>query len=177
MQIAEKIQQAHRNGVCQTLIARAPDFYGPGIEGKSMITETIVKNLLQGKKAMWMGNPHLPHACIYTPDAARAVAMLGNNPDAFGEVWHLPTTENPPTGAEWVALFAKASGRKPSYWVMGSGFLGFLGLFVPFMREMKEMLYFNTRPFTVDCSKFLQRFPFERTSYEQGVDDIIKAGG
>jgi nucleoside-diphosphate-sugar epimerase len=177
MLIAEKIQEAHKNGWCETLIARAPDFYGPGIEGKSLITETIVKNVLQGKKAMWMGNPHLPHACIYTPDAARAVALLGNSPEAFRQVWHLPTKEHPPTGAEWVALFAKAAGRATSFRVMGKGFIGFLGIFIPFMREMKEMLYFNTRPFTVDCSKFLEHFPFECTSYEQGVEEIIKAGG
>ena len=32
----------------------------------------------------------------YTPDAARAVALLGNTPDAFNQVWHLPTDKNPP---------------------------------------------------------------------------------
>jgi hypothetical protein len=34
------------------------------------------------------------HSFIYTPDAAKATAILGNTPDAYNQVWHLPTDDH-----------------------------------------------------------------------------------
>ena len=51
----------------------------------------VLKNLREGKKAMWFVSSDIKHSFTYTPDAAKATALLGNTPDAYGQVWHLPT--------------------------------------------------------------------------------------
>jgi nucleoside-diphosphate-sugar epimerase len=52
----------------------------------------VYKNLQKGKKAMWLADASKIHSFTYTPDAARATALLGNTPDAYNQVWHLPTS-------------------------------------------------------------------------------------
>jgi hypothetical protein len=49
-----------------------------------------------------------------------------------------------------------------------------IGLFVPFMREMPEMLYQYDRDYVFDSSKFEKRFGIVATPYTQGVRDIVR---
>ena len=72
------------------LIARSADFYGPGNE-KSFVTEMVYKNIKTGKAANWFINADKKHSFTYTPDAAKATALLGNTKDAYNQIWHLPT--------------------------------------------------------------------------------------
>ena len=81
-------------------------FTGPDNE-KSFVTEMVYKNLKKGKSANWFVDADKKHSFTYTPDAARATALLGNTPDAYNQVWHLPTDKNSLTGREFIALFAK----------------------------------------------------------------------
>jgi len=112
-EIARMVLDAAGSGRVQALIARSADFYGPGIQERSVLTETVFKPLSEGKKAQWLGSARVPHSYTYTPDAGKATALLGNTPDAYGQVWHLPTASNPMTGKEWVAAIAQALGAKP----------------------------------------------------------------
>ncbi|MEJ2005369.1 MAG: NAD-dependent epimerase/dehydratase family protein, partial [Cyclobacteriaceae bacterium] len=88
-EIAEMLMNAVNSGEIKGLIARSADFYGPGIGQTSMLNEAVIKPLAAGKTANWMGNMKYKHSFTYTPDAAKATALLGNTDDAFGQVWHL----------------------------------------------------------------------------------------
>ena len=73
------------------LIARGADFYGP--ENKnSALTLMVASNLMKGKRAQVFGNPDKIHTYTFTPDAAKATALLGNTTDAYHQEWHVPTT-------------------------------------------------------------------------------------
>ncbi|WP_220151291.1 MULTISPECIES: hypothetical protein [Brevibacterium] len=37
---------------------------------------------------------HRRRTLIWTPDASRALAALGNAPDAYGQAWHLPVDDS-----------------------------------------------------------------------------------
>ncbi len=179
-EIARMVLDAASSGRVEALIARAADFYGPGIQERSMLTETVFNPLFQGKKAQWLGSARVPHSYTYTPDAGKATALLGNTPDAYGQVWHLPTAANPMTGQEWVAAIAKALGAKPGLQVAPAWLVRVLGLFNPIMRELVEMVYQYDRPYLFDSSKFEKRFPLRPTSYEDGIAAIVErdyAGG
>jgi nucleoside-diphosphate-sugar epimerase len=167
------IQEAESRGLVW-LIARCADFYGPGVENVSMLTETVIKPLSEGKTANWMGRADVPHSFTYVPDAAAATAMLGNTADAYGEVWHLPTAKEPPTGKGWVELTAKSLGTKPKFKEVGKGMVRLLGIFVPIMREMVEMLYQYDRPYIFDSTKFEKRFGMSPTPYAEGIQHIVK---
>ena len=162
-------------GSIQGLIARCADFYGPSIANNSILTETVFKPLSQGKKATWLGNPDKKHSFTFTPDAARATALLGNSPEAWGEVWHLPTAPNPYTGNEWITHVAEALDAEPRYRAVGRPLVRFLGLFSPIMRETSEMLYQYDRDYVFDSSKFEGHFDLKPTPYREGIRQVVEA--
>lgn len=172
--IAQMIMDEVKEGNLTALIARSADFYGPSIQNTSMLTETVFKNLSNGKKANWMGSINFKHSFTYTPDAGKATAMLGNTADAYNQVWHLPTAANPFTGKEWIEVIAEEMGAKPKFQVVPKFMVQILGLFIPIMKEMVEMLYQYDRNYVFDSSKFEKRFKFKPTPYIDGIKEIIR---
>ena len=105
-------------------------------------------------KGKWVGKQFLKK---YN-DAGRATALLGNSADAFNQVWHLPTAADPMTGKEWIEAIASEMGIKPRYQVAGKLIVKAMGLFVPVMREMPEMMYQYDRDYVFSSAKFENRF-------------------
>ncbi len=173
-EIAKMIMDDVREGKLTALIARSADFYGPEILNTSMLTETVFKPLSNGKKANWMSSVNFKHSFTYTPDAGKATALLGNTEDAYNQVWHLPTAANPFTGKEWIEAIAKEIGVKPKYQAAPKFLVRIIGLFVPIMREMVEMMYQFDRDYVFDSGKFEKRFDFKPTPYIDGIREIVK---
>ncbi len=170
--IADKIMKETKNGLT-ALIARSADFYGPSIRN-SVMNELVYKNFKKGKAANWMASVNKIHNFTYTPDAAKATAMLGNTPDCYNQVWHLPTDATKMTAKEWIELFAKEMKISPKYFVLPSWLLSILGIFIPLMKELKEMNYQNERDYFFNSSKFENYFNFKPTTPETGVRNVIK---
>lgn len=173
-EIAQMILKEIETEKLKALIARAADFYGPGINN-SVLNETVYKNLKAGKKAIWMCSTGKKHNYTFTPDAAKATALLGNTESAYGQVWHLPTAE-PLTGKEWINAFAKEMGVEPKTQVASRFMVKILGLFNPTMKEFVEMLYQYDRDYDFDSSKFETVFKMKPTPVEKGIKQVVKAG-
>ncbi len=174
--IAKMITDKIATGELTALIARSADFYGPNND-KSFLMEAVYKNLKTGKKPMWFSNDKKIHSFTYTPDAARATALLGNSPDAFNQIWHMPTSPEKLTGKQWVELFASEMKAEPKYSVLPKFMTRLIGLFVPFLGELVEMLYQYELDYFFDCSKFTARFPdFKVTSYSEGIKASVAQG-
>jgi nucleoside-diphosphate-sugar epimerase len=163
-----------KKGNLAALIARAPDFYGPDTP-LSFVNVILFQNLAKGKKAQWMGDDRKKHSFIFTPDAGKATAILGNTPSAFNQVWHLPTDPNTLTGKEFVELSAKAFGTKPDYMVIPVWMLKMIGLFNPIIKESLEMMYQNEVDYIFDSSKFEKAFSFQPTKYETGIYETARS--
>jgi nucleoside-diphosphate-sugar epimerase len=171
--IAKKILTAHKEERIQAVIARAADFYGPGATQVSMLDQTVLMNLSKGKKANWLGSLDKKHSFTYTPDAAIATALLGNSSEAYGRVWHLPTAKNPPTGREWVSMAAEFMEKPARAQAVPAWMVTILGLFIPIMRELKEMLYQYDRDYVFDSSAFEKKFMMTPTPYKEGLKKVI----
>ena len=171
-EIAAMLMKEVDAGKLTALIARAPDFYGPDND-RSFIMEVVYKNLLKNKRPNWFIDVTKKHTFIYTPDAAKATAILGNTPEAFNQVWHLPADDKSLTGDEWVALFNKEMNTSKKVMVLPMFMLKLLGIFIPLMREMPEMMYQYDRDYFFDSSKFKSHFNFIPTTYEMGVREIV----
>lgn len=172
-EIAEMLMTEVKNGRLTALIARAADFYGPENE-KSFLIEAVYKNILKGKRPNWFLDADKKHSFTFTPDAARATALLGNTPDAYDQVWHLPTDKNTLTARQMAELFALEMKVQPKdMFVLPMWALKLLGLFMPLMREMPEMMYQYDRDYFFDSSKFEKRFDIRATSYQQGARETI----
>ena len=173
-QVAQMILDEVEQKNLTALIARSADFYGLSIQNTSMLTETVFKPLSSNKKANWMGSANFKHSFTFTPDAGKATAILGNAEDAYNQVWHLPTASNPMTGKEWIESIAKELGAKPQYQVAPKFLVRIMGLFMPIMKEMVEMIYQYDRDYVFNSSKFENRFDFKPTPYLEGIRKIIK---
>lgn len=166
--ISQMIMDEVKAGNLEALIARSADFYGPDNE-KSFLIEMTYKNILKRRNAWWFMDADKKHSFTYTPDAAKAVAILGNTSDAYNQVWHLPTDRNTLTGREIVHLFASEMNTTAKATVIPKWLVSVMGLFIPVMKEMVEMLYQYEVDYVFDSSKFEKRFDFTPTSYSEGV--------
>ncbi len=109
--LVRMIEDAIDHRGLQALIARSADFYGTGANA-SIWKIGVIDTLLKNKKAFWQADDGKIHSLTYTPDTAKAVALLGNTPDAYRQTWHLPTSKEKITGKELIALTASAMKEK-----------------------------------------------------------------
>jgi len=172
--IAQLVLDEIRTGKLEALIARAADFYGPGITN-SVFNEVVFKNLKAGKKANWFCSLNYLHNFTFTPDAAKATALLGNTDSAYNQVWHLPTV-SPVTGKEWIEKTATELGVEAKTQVASKFIIQIMGIFNPIMKEFVEMLYQWNRDYNFDSSKFETVFKIKPTSIDEGISQIAKAG-
>ena len=172
-EIADMLLNEVKSGKLTALIARSADFYGPNND-KSYLLEMVYKNIKKGKKPNWFIDINKKHSFTYTPDAAKATALLGNTLDAYNQVWHLPTDKNTLTVKEMIELFANEMNVENKVSVLPMWLLRILGLFIPIMKEMPEMMYQYDRDYFFDSSNFDKRFNFKTTSYKEGVKLTIE---
>ena len=168
--IADMLLQEVQQGNLTALIARSADFIGPK---NSALVEMVYKNLKKGSKAMWFADASKIHTFTFTPDAAKATALLGNTPDAYNQIWHLPTDPTPRTGRQWMELFAQELHTEPKLMVLKPWLVSLLGLFMPILRESKEMLYQYDRDYSFSSSKFEKRFGIKPTPGEVAVKQVV----
>jgi nucleoside-diphosphate-sugar epimerase len=174
-EIAQMLFDAVGAGEVEALIARAADFYGPGRQAHSVLTQTVFERLANGRSGQWLLSADRRHSFTYTPDAALGTALLGNAGDTWGEVWHLPTAADPPTGREWIELIAAGLGVEPKVQVASELMLRAMGLFVPALREVREMAYQYDRDYVFLSDKFNARFDFAPTAWADGIRAVIEA--
>lgn len=172
-EVADMLIKEMQTGQVKGLIARSADFYGPGCD-KCLFHMLVYSNFKKGKKANWMGDLNKKHSFTYTPDAAKATALLGNTPEAYNQVWHLPTSRNALTGKEYIDLFAQEMKVESKVMVVPVWMLKIMGLFNPLMKELPEMMYQYDRDYIFDSSKFEKRFKFKPTSYQDGIRQMLK---
>ncbi len=170
--MAEMVLEAMARGDMPVLIGRAPEFYGPG-KTQSVTNALVIDPLKAGRKPRVPVRDDTRRTLIWTPDASRALAALGNAPDAFGQTWHLPCCDDRPTYREFVAMASEVFGRAPAYLVIGRWTLTAAGPFSKPAREIRELLPRYAQDNRFDSTKFKRRFPgFEVTSYREGLERI-----
>lgn len=171
-QLHEMIMKEVANKTLTALIARSADFYGPDNKS-SALNMMVVDNLMKGKKAQAFGNINKIHTYTYTPDAAKATAILGNTDDAYNQVWHVPTTKEKLTNKQWIQLIANELKVEAKIQTIPVWMIHILGLFIPVMKEFPEMLYQYEQDYIFDSSKFEKRFGIKATTPKDGVRTLI----
>jgi nucleoside-diphosphate-sugar epimerase len=168
--VAEKLLDAFKNKGLKGCIARAADFYGPDCE-KGLLTEAIFKNFQKGKTAQWFGYTDKVHSFTYTKDIGKAAVILGNDEKANGTVWHLPTATNPWTGQQIVDFVANEMGQKSKIMAIRGFLLTVLGVFIPILKEFKEMMYQYEHDYVFNSALFEKTFGMKPTPYEVGMKE------
>jgi nucleoside-diphosphate-sugar epimerase len=173
-EIATTLLNEIKAGSLTALIARAADFYGPGI--RSGVPNILVfDKLAKGRKPAWLANDSVKHSFTYTPDAARSLVQLMDAERAWNQTWHVPTAGDPPTGKEFIALAAKEFGVTPKRRVLSRPMVKLAGWFDSDIRESYEMLYQSEFEYIFDSSKFARAFQSQPTSYAEGIHRTAEA--
>ncbi len=162
------------NNHLQAIIARSPDFFGGTARQTSVIMNLVYDNLIKDKTAQWFCNAKLVHSMGYVPELAKGTAMLGNTPEAYNQIWNLPTDAKKITGEEWINLFAKELGKENKFTVLPNWMVKGFGLFVPVMKELAEMNYQYDREYFFDSSKFNNYFKFTPITNAVAVKQAIE---
>jgi len=151
LQLAAAVQR----GDVQAVTGRASDFYGPGGVG-THFADRFWPAALAGKPVSMVVPLETPHTYHFIPDVAVGLAALGQDPSAAG-TFMLPCQPIESTGA-LVQRLGEALGRPITAARMSPLLLGWLGLFMPILRELREMAYQWEEPFEVDDARFRARY-------------------
>lgn len=153
---AQQLAQLHGQGEVRVAIARAADFFGPGVS-RSALGSRVFSAIREGQPAYVLGDPSQLHTYTYVPDFAEALLKLSREPSAYGDVWHVP---NAPTVTTSAILAQIATHYRQKLKVRAAGPLmaRLLSLFDAQIREASEMLYLFLQPFVVDHGKYARMF-------------------
>jgi nucleoside-diphosphate-sugar epimerase len=154
---AKTLFDAHRRGDVRATEGRASDFYGPG--GRlTLLGDYFWPRVLKGHSGQVFMNPDVPHTYHYIPDVAAGLATLGGAPDdAFGQPWMLPCRPVE-TFRDLVRRLERSLGTPIRLAVVPGWMQRAMSVFIPVLRETREMEYQWEEPFAIDDSRFRERF-------------------
>ncbi len=59
---------------------------------EAYLTMQVIRPVAEGRRAVVLTDPDVPHAWTYLPDVARALVIAGTDERAWGRPWHVPTS-------------------------------------------------------------------------------------
>lgn len=166
----EQALAAHESGRVRVAEVRASDYIGPTVTPANGLLRRYADAVLAGKRAHVIGDPDAPHSWTYVPDVARTLAAVGARPESWGQAWHVPTNPAVPVRAVLDALAARAGTRARMSRVPGWQ-LRALGVAVPLLRELDELLYQFERPFVLDAAETEEILGLGPTPWERVLDE------
>jgi nucleoside-diphosphate-sugar epimerase len=171
-QITRLWQAAHERGLTEAVAVRASDFYGPRVE-TSVLSSLGIARLVSGKSALAPYSPDYPHDFCYVPDFARAlITLLDAGSDCFGQAWHVPNAPTQTLRQLW-QLAAQKLNVPLRVIVLPEWLKPIVGVFVPDVRELREMRFQTDRAYRVNSDKFARRLWNNPTPFVDGIAATI----
>ncbi|WP_327271521.1 NAD-dependent epimerase/dehydratase family protein [Streptomyces sp. NBC_01224] len=161
---------AHREGRLRVVLGRSADFVGPGVLN-STLGGAVFPAALTGGEVPALGDIDLPHSYTYIGDVAAGLATLGENPDADGRVWHLPTAPAQTT-RQIFAMIEEHTGRPLNITVVDEP-RPFGPFDEVFMAEYAEMFYQHTEAQIVDSSAIEKAYGLVPNPLSATVDSTL----
>ena len=172
--MATELLAAHQAGRVAVAIGRASDYFGPSGGAQSNLGDRLFPAALAGKTAWVLGDPDQPHTYTYIPDIGEGLAVLGEHPDALGQVWHLPNDPDTRTTRRLCELsFEQAGASRARVRQVPPVLLRLTALTNRTVRELLEMQYQFAEPFIVDSTKIDNVLDVHATPIEQALADTL----
>jgi len=168
--LEDQWKAAHRAGKAKAVAVQASDYFGPGATraDTSHLGSRFFPGFEAGKPVQFLGDPGQPHSITYLPDFARALANVALSPESWGQSWICPSV-GPTTFRSLAEDLGRLAGKPVKVGSVPRAMLRVLGVFVPVMKEVVEMLYQFEKPFTVDSAAFEARFGWKATGQDEAV--------
>ena len=165
--MATELLAAHAAGRLRATLARASDFYGPGVVDASL-GERVVPRVLAGKKVSVLGRVDVPHSVTYMPDVVATMVTIATDERAWGQAWHVPSAPAV-SQRDAVQALAKAAGTTVQVGSVPNLALTVGGLFNPSLKALKEVLYQFDKPWIIDASLTEQTFGLAAPPLAEGA--------
>jgi nucleoside-diphosphate-sugar epimerase len=172
-EMAEELLAAHNAGRVEVAIGRASDYFGPRGGAQSNLGDRVMRAALTGSTARVLGDPDQPHTYTYIPDIGEGLALLGEHPDATGQVWHLPNDPGTRTTRQLVSTVYTLAGSVARVRQVPPWLLRLAGLRNPDVRAVLEMSYLFEEPFVVDSSKIANKLGLRATAIERALEETL----
>ncbi len=162
---------AHDAGRVRAVEVRASDFIGPGLGANGHMGDRVVPRVLAGKSVSLLGRTDQAHSWTAISDVAETLVAVGQDERAWGRAWHVPTAP-PMTQEQLVHRMCALAGVEPvKVKTLPRVLLTVVGVAVPAMRELKEVLYQFESPFVIDSSDTTRQLGLGHTP----LDDTLMA--
>jgi nucleoside-diphosphate-sugar epimerase len=165
--MAGELLDADAAGRLRASIARASDFFGPGVRSAAL-GERVVPKVIAGKKVSLLGSLDVEHSSSYMPDVVRTMVAIASDQRAWGKAWQVP---NAPavTQRQMIEALAAAAGTKAKVKAVPFAALKALGLVLPMMRELQETWYQFSEPFVTDSTLTESTFSLTATPLHEAA--------
>lgn len=168
---------AHDAGRVRVTEARASDFIGPNLGQTAHMGDRVLPRIIKGKSASFLGDVDALHSWTAISDVARTLATIGQDERAWGRAWHVPTVA-PLSSRAVVHELCKHAGVDPvKVSSIPSALIRIAGMFMPTMRELREIAYQFEHPFVMDSTETTEVFGLEPTPLEETLRAALASYG
>ena len=142
------LEDGYRRSGARTVVLRCGDFIDTGKSDnwfEGYVTPGVPNGFIR-----YPGNPAVPHAWAYLPDAARAAVALAETRDRLTGFTDVPFEGYTLSGNEMAAAIARATGRPVSVKPFRWGVMRLAKPFMPVLAGVFEMRYLWSLPQRLD---------------------------
>jgi nucleoside-diphosphate-sugar epimerase len=170
--LEKKMYDAAMAGKCEVLTVCLPDFWGKNVLNDGI--KPIFINALQGKAVPYIVRTDIPHQLVFTKDAAEIMVRLMQrgltkpyeNYNYGGQIF--------PTMKSLLNQISRVANAPEKITVYPAWLFSILGLFMPIMKEIKEMLYLFGGTVLLEDSKVRAIFPtFKETPLNDAIEETL----
>jgi len=155
---------AHAQGRIRAFEVRGSDYLG----GNSLLSTIATPALRKGRTAYVPADLDAPHTWTNVEDVAQLLVTGARDERAWGGVWHVPSVD-PVSIRDLVGIAARQLGAQPKVKAIPYPALWTIGLFQPFVRELRETQHQFRKPFVLDSSAAQQTFGLRPRPLEESV--------
>lgn len=167
----EALWRAHHSGDVEVVIPRMPDPFGPCITNR--VFGSLFEGASHGRATPWFGDTEVLRDFLFINDAAAAAVLIGDTPEAYGQVWHIPGA-GPMTPREFIDKVYHAAGHEPRIHQLSPAAVRLKGMVDAETREFLEFRYLFEKPSVLDGGKFARAFPgFRYTPHDEAISSTL----
>jgi nucleoside-diphosphate-sugar epimerase len=167
------VLEAHQAGRIRGTEVRACDFLG--VDAVSVYNFIVVPNLLTGQSSTYPGNLDVAHSWTYIEDAARTLIAASRNDEAWGRVWHVPSTSTLPVRDLTRRLAETAGAPEPQLVAMSAEELARVAETDTIMAELIEIQYLDREVHLLDSTRTEQVLGVSATPIDEVLDETARA--
>jgi nucleoside-diphosphate-sugar epimerase len=126
------------------------DFFGPRLEGKTMMGDTFFGKIVAGEKPIALGSASVKHDFCYARDFSNALYIVAAQPTkSMGKFWICPhSVKNQTLNELATKSYGILGSTDKGVQVLPVWIVSVLGLFMGVMSNMKDMMSFWTNDYT-----------------------------